>query len=319
MGTSSSKSSIQILRITAKTPKRLRKKIIRDLHVVVEAANSADQCDHGIRVHLESLIEDERVEEDGCFVALSRKHSAVGMLLALYDEDTANATALVHPQYRLRGVFRRLLSAFMSSLPNRELSVRFEICEQSFSGACCAKHLGWKLRDVDECDQYLECRVLTSSTRLLPSVKLISAGLPQVEEILSIWASEYGPYDQEQENEERQTMIKDLSTRERCWLLRSDDTGTAIGSITFVTSENDAYFMNVVVRPEFRGKGLGEAMIREATHICLQDFKKTFVALETTKPQASRLYQRAGFVVKQSYHEWEVVPATPTTSLELSS
>lgn len=81
-----------------------------------------------------------------------------------------------------------------------------------------------------------------------------------------------------------------------------------IGMVSYVARDNEeeAYLMNIIMRPEFRGRGYGEAMVREAVRICLDEMKKKRVELETSNPLASRLYQRAGFIVQHSFHNWNL-------------
>jgi len=255
---------------------------------------------------LEKPTPEEESDEEAitpCFVAVSAADQAVGYLVC-HDENnnSSSCSAFVHPAYRRRGLFRRLWFAARDFFSSGHL-LSFEICCQSLSGITCASCLCF--RRQDSLDWYLVCLRLAPATRPLPNISLTFGDKAFADDVFRLWELEYPSSDAEEAAQMRASILKDLSTREKCFVLRETASGPAVGSITAVLDGPEAYFMNVIVAPALRGRGLGEAMLREAVRMCLQDMGKERVTLETTKVPAARLYERVGFEVRLSWSEWQ--------------
>jgi GNAT superfamily N-acetyltransferase len=94
--------------------------------------------------------------------------------------------------------------------------------------------------------------------------------------------------------------------RDRIWLAEAE--GRIIGSVAIVRSTKlEAQLRWYLVHPEYRGRGLGKILIREALDFC-KDRKYNSVFLWTTSEltAAAHLYTEAGFKKKEvkSHNVW---------------
>ena len=316
---------------------------MESLEDVVEQSSLVDKCNQSLRIYLPNLTdpteEGRKIRSEHAFFIATVSASdgpakAVGLFFAYSsgeDEIREVSPAMVHPQHRRQGLFKRMLQAATDELTHCTRFV-FTVCDQAEAGVACATHMGFQ-RD-EGLDQYLQCFQVPPPAGPgrppLPIVKLEQT--EDVEEVFSVWETDRGPFDSEADVEEQKKFIRDslIDDKERCLVLRLPEetrapvegggkeqgmeAGTsqqqnryiAVGTITYAArkKDDDVYFLNVIVRPEYQKRGLGEAMVREATRMCFEDMHKKFVALETPYEYASRLYQRAGFVVSQSFHQW---------------
>ena len=262
-----------------------------------------------------ALLEDDWLASTRCFVAASpldeRLEKPLGFLFAYNDEKDEDErpqhsiVAIVHPVHRRTGIFRRMVRVIKDALPPEpsERTLVFEFSGQSATGMACAAAMGLK-QTANNCDNYMICTRLAppSPTRTLPEISLTRVGVECLEEILAIWMQERP---ENNEEKEREILRKDLTSELQCFLLRKDE--RTIGSLTFTVSEDDVYLMNVIIVPEARCRGYGEAMVRAATLHSLQELKKPRVCLETTNPDAVRVYQRVGFAVANSWESWREI------------
>lgn len=274
---------------------------------MVQRATVHDACNHAIRLFLPALLDDDWFASARCFAALDAgqegSESPARAFLIAYEDKQKDAallqysvTAIVDPSHRRRGMWRSLLRALKTSLPVSPRLV-FEFCKQSKSGLACAVAMGLKI--VNECDHYLECTKLKPPATTLPSITPYRASVLDLDEILKI---RMGEHPEEDEQQERSILQRDLSDNLQCWLLRID--GVAVASVTFVVSEEDVYVMNVIAIPSARCKGYGEALVRQVAQHGLSNLGRPRVCLETTKPNALRLYLRVGFDIVYSWTSW---------------
>jgi GNAT superfamily N-acetyltransferase len=94
--------------------------------------------------------------------------------------------------------------------------------------------------------------------------------------------------------------------RDRIWLAEAE--GRIIGSVAIVRSTKlEAQLRWYLVHPDYRGRGLGKILIREALDFC-KDRKYNSVFLWTTSEltAAAHLYTEAGFKKKEvkSHNVW---------------
>lgn len=87
----------------------------------------------------------------------------------------------------------------------------------------------------------------------------------------------------------------DLS-KERIWIAEEDS--LIIGSIAIVkASDEEAQLRWYFVTPSFRGKGLGQELMRRAIEFCWQKkYKKIFLWTTSELVAAAHLYKKNGFV-----------------------
>ncbi|MGW7294871.1 GNAT family N-acetyltransferase [Streptomyces xiamenensis] len=101
-------------------------------------------------------------------------------------------------------------------------------------------------------------------------------------------------------------------------LVALGDDGALLGSVTHVpdggpyaevaTGAGEAEFRMLVVRPEARGRGVGEALVRECLQRARRAGKRRVVISSSSQMHtAHRLYGRLGFV-RAPERDWEPIP-----------
>src|SRR5947209_9925751 len=97
-------------------------------------------------------------------------------------------------------------------------------------------------------------------------------------------------------------------------LVARDDTGTIVGSLTLVLfripTAVRAWIEDVVVDEAARGRGVGEALNREALRIAKEYGARTVdLTSRPSREAANRLYQRIGFKARETnVYRYEVNP-----------
>lgn len=282
----------------------------------MEQASAHDGCDHSIRIHLDGMLDSDWLATCSCLIAfpLTDDPVPIGFLYAYDDKEVFDKfdqtripcktiTAIVHPTNRRQGVFRCMISHLRHSLSATGNEPRFvyEFSQQSSSGLACAKALALQPLHADACDLYMQLTVLSPPVRELPRIKLVKGMTEHIDEILPIWLAQHP---ESTEEKERADLCKDLQSGLQYFIMRTPEQEATIGSATFTVGEKDTYVMNVIVKPEARGKGYGEAMMREVVRHLLEELRTPMVALETTNQVAARMYQRVGFKVVYSWGKW---------------
>ena len=73
--------------------------------------------------------------------------------------------------------------------------------------------------------------------------------------------------------------------------------------------KHDRYIQNIVIDPDFRGKGLGSALLDDAIARALKDgIKILTLDVARNNPGAIKLYERVGFQAKLNKRVWFLFP-----------
>ena len=99
-------------------------------------------------------------------------------------------------------------------------------------------------------------------------------------------------------------------------LARDGDTGAILGILTLVVFRIPtglrAWIEDVVVEAAARGRGVGEALSREALRLALERGVRTVeLTSRPSREAANRLYQRLGFVARETIVYRYTPPARP--------
>lgn len=250
-----------------------------------------------------SLAEYDRLETDTIFVALN-PDKVVGLMVGFHEDAKIDVTSVVHPKFRRQGVFKALLDALTAKV-GQSIEISFEVCDQSTSGVGCAKHLG--LTYEPKIDYYMECKKLTEPNKPLPSFTFKVVDETDVHLVAQIFEEEekFNSKDEEIEFNPEDSMASEMKDgiEARVYFNQEND---LIGMNQYVCRDEKTapYILNFLVRPIYRSKGFGEAILRNIVSYWLDDRKRSPVELETQREIASYLYKKCGFEVKQSYNTW---------------
>jgi GNAT superfamily N-acetyltransferase len=296
----------KITQLTRDIDVEVLKKYVADLEDLFPEANTHDGIDHSYRYHLPSLAEYDRLETDNIFVALNQD-KVIGLMIAFNDEDATFVTSIVHPKFRLQGVFRALLNA-LRAVEDEKKEMVFEICDQSKSGVGCAKHLG--LYSEPKLDYYMACKNLTAPNKPLPIVtfKVVTEADAH---LIALIYEEDKKFDDEETEFNTEESISDCQQDMKNGMefrVYFNEENELVGMVQYVCREEKSipYILNFFVRPKYRSKGFGESILRNVVSYWLNERKKSPVELETPRQIASKLYKKCGFEVTQSYNTWKL-------------
>ena len=99
--------------------------------------------------------------------------------------------------------------------------------------------------------------------------------------------------------------VKEIVAHEASTILLATEGETIVGSMTLVVfpipTGTRAWIEDVVVREDAQGRGVGEALNRRAMQIAVDRGAQTInLTSRPTREAANRLYQRLGFVARET-------------------
>ena len=204
------------------------------------------------------------------------------------------ATGMVHPDYRRKGIFSALLTAAKEEYRQQGVQKLILVCEQNSQSGQAFVHAIGAQHDYSEHEMVLgtfrEKRIFHDG------LQMRQASMSDLDTIASILATDSGNVDSVKQ------WIKQC-LEEPAWrfylatldgkplgCLRLDDMGDQVGIYAFE------------VRLGYRGLGYGRQMLEEAIRIIRAGTQKTIMLdVETDNTNAIGLYQSCGFEVKTTY------------------
>ncbi|MBV9617092.1 MAG: GNAT family N-acetyltransferase [Ktedonobacteraceae bacterium] len=227
-----------------------------------------------------------------------------------FDEwgaDEKEVVAMVHPDFRRKGIFSALLAAAREECQRRAIPNLLLICEQSSaSGQECAKAIGARL-SFSEHEMVLEDfqERYTFDERL--SVR--EAGRADIGAIATVLAASFD----DPEPLVTANLLKrfsrveppriylatfgegELSCNEPVGTLRLDEANDAIGIYGFGVS------------PDYRGRGYGRQILEETIRTIRKTSQKPIMLdVETDNAPAIGLYKSCGFRIKTTYDYFNI-------------
>ena len=199
------------------------------------------------------------------------------------------ATGVVHPDYRRRGIFRELFTAAVREARRRDAQQMLLVCErasasgQAFVAATGARYTTSEYRMVH--DSAVEPPLAAGP------IQLREAGAGDIDLLVHLQARSYD----ESEQAARQFVLYDLAEADsRVYVGLLD--GEPIGKIGVVVEAQGAYIRAFGVLPEHRGRGYGRQILAATIRRMLDEGRPNLVLEVATENRKSlRLYQSCGF------------------------
>jgi ribosomal protein S18 acetylase RimI-like enzyme len=221
--------------------------------------------------------------------------------------DEKEVIAMVHPDFRRKGIFAALLATVREECQQREIPRLLLICEQSSrSGQGCANAIGAKL-DFSEHEMVLE----NFQERLIfdERLSLHEAGRGDIDAIAAVLSASFN--DPEplvtanllkrfvQEPRPRVYLATfdagELSRKEPVGTLRLDEFDGVIG----------IYGFGIV--PDYRGRGYGRQMLEDTIRMIRATSQHPIMLdVETDNAPAIGLYTSCGFRIKTTYDYYSI-------------
>jgi ribosomal protein S18 acetylase RimI-like enzyme len=217
--------------------------------------------------------------------------------LALYgfNQHEAEISAMTHPHYRRRGIFKQLLAAASLELQHREVPNFLFICERiSASGIASVQALG---AGYEFSEYKMDLQALSPVGPLPEGLQLRAA---QVEDIKTLARMDELCFDVTMAAAQR-WLEHDLADPQRQTIVATL-AGIRIGKIGILINETETYIAGFCLLPEYRGRGYGKAILSHTVNQLVTE-QRPVICLEVacSNEQALSLYRRCGFEVTTGY------------------
>jgi ribosomal protein S18 acetylase RimI-like enzyme len=213
-------------------------------------------------------------------------------------------SGLVHPGYRRRGIFSQLFAAARRECIRRGVGEMLLICERTSPGAApFALSVGGEYRFSEF---KMEWQGASGDAGAGPTLTLREAGPESAHEIARqnhIFFDIPMPADDELD-------LLDLSTPGRKTYFALVD-GAVVGKVHLHVQGGEGWIAGLGVLPEYRRRGYGRAMLRQAVARLVEMQPETIaLEVETRNDGALTLYQSCGFDVVTGYEYYAVATAS---------
>lgn len=207
--------------------------------------------------------------------------------ISCFGGHIAEITGMTHPDWRRRGIFRRLfLLAKAEATTRKNKSVLLLADHKSEDGAAFIRSIGASY-DFSEYHMTLPEVVAGSGNG---QVTLRRSELKDREEIKRQDILYFKDVDEDYEDTGSFGSLNDPT-----YMIEHD--GKTIGKIRIEFFDSSAYLLGFGILPEYRGKGLGRAALSETLHlIAEQGIKKAELDVVATNAKALGLYKSVGFM-----------------------
>ena len=225
------------------------------------------------------------------------------------DPSEVEATILVHPDFRRKGIGRRMARVVVRECQEHEVRrLLIVVPQESGEGPTFAAAMGTR-HSHSEYTMDLDTRRIPPFEPIHDAVELRPAGAEDVPVMAAIVASAFA----EPVQEEEQALVRLMKDPMRTTYLAAQD-GRPVGVIQSAVSDGRVFIIHFAVRPEMQGQGIGRQMLMAIVR-GLQNSGSQWITIEveTENRNALSLYQRCGFVtINATDYELLELPRIPT-------
>jgi ribosomal protein S18 acetylase RimI-like enzyme len=226
----------------------------------------------------------------------------VGVLsLYVFGSDVAEASGMVHPSERRRGVFRALVEAATAQLKRRGIPKLLFFCDHASAlGIAALKAFGAQF-------DHAEHKMVLDQARMPATfdehLRLERAGAEDAADFSRIVAQAFGGIDDEDLRE--QIARRAESDHYHYYLAWLDE--TPIGALTVIFSGREAGIFAFGVQQEYRGRGYGRQILARAIGYALAaEPEKIILEVEPENDRALGLYVSVGFRETHRYDYYSI-------------
>jgi ribosomal protein S18 acetylase RimI-like enzyme len=257
---------------------------------IADLAAACDAHDHAtIRVNWSSLA--ARSGDEANDFLYYKDGALVGALsLYVFGSDVAEASGMVHPSERRRGIFRALVEATAAELKRRGIPKLLFFCDHaSASGIAALKAFGAQF-------DHAEHKMVLDQARMPETfderLRVERAGAEDAADFARIVAQAFGGMDDEDLRE--QIARRTDSETYHYYLARLDE--TPIGALTVIFNGREAGIFGFGVLQEYRGRGYGRQILARAiAYTMAAEPEKIILEVEPENDRALGLYVSVGF------------------------
>ncbi|MCX6083451.1 MAG: GNAT family N-acetyltransferase [Caldiserica bacterium] len=224
------------------------------------------------------------------------------------DPSEVEASILVHPDFRRRGIGRWMARAVVRECQKRGVRrLLFVMPQESREGADFARAMGTQ-HSHSEYTMDLDVTRIPSFETTPDPVELRLAGAEDVPVMAAIVASAFA----ESAQEEERVLVRLMKDPAHTTYLAAQD-GRPVGVIQSAVNDGRVFIIHFAVRPEMQGQGIGRQMLLAIVRGLLNSgSQRITIEVETENQNTLSLYQRCGFVmVSTTDYELLELPRIP--------
>ena len=212
-----------------------------------------------------------------------------------FNQQEAEISAMTHPAYRRRGIFKQLLAAAREVLQAQHIPDMLFICEQSSSaGGACMQALAARYEFSEYKMQWQEPVVLNAASSAL---HMRPARTEDIDDLVRLDQNCFGVAT----DIGQRWLARDLTDPDRRIWVATIGPAT-IGKLNVLINEVETYISGFCVWPEHRRKGYGKMMLTQTLEQLVAERHQNIVLeVACENDHALSLYQHCGFRVVTAY------------------
>lgn len=257
-------------------------------HRLVDALASLCRERDGLEVPVH--IEPARPGSDACNQFLYFQDQTLVAFASASQDDPIEILAMVHPDYRRRGIGRALVGEILLECRRRGqgdvllVSEEASISERGFADAMGARY------EFSEYRMLLDAGAFREREPMHSPASFRDAALSDLEAMVVIRLASFGG----REAEVRADIPRWLEANQRIHIAKVND--KPVGIVRVVTYPDCVFINGLGVLPEYRGRGVGRYMLVQAVDRLLQENQgPIMLEVQTDNRNALALYQSSGF------------------------
>jgi len=254
----------------------------------------------GLRIRLDyTMLDLPTLPTDDLFLFYQRNALLGSLLLDRYHSDMKEVTAMVHPDFRRRGIFHTLLGAASQESRRRGIHRLLFPCETtSLSGRAFLQHIAAR---QEFAEHRMVLRRFQPRLRTDEHLHVRAACEGDLEELAQVLAADFhGNLEHA-----RQHLLRTFERpHQQFYLATYGPAGSAepMGILRVEEEPAELGVYGFFVRPQYRGRGHGRQILEETIAAIRDDSQKPLMLeVETQNLNALNLYLSLGFVIERTY------------------
>ena len=220
--------------------------------------------------------------------------------ISSFGDSMAEVNGMIHPNYRRQNLFSTLIDSLENELSNRGKKEYFLLADaSSFSGRNFVQNKNGILHHIEyEMELSLDTDVALDNE----SIELVLATNQDAKEI-----SQQNILFSDSPNESEQVILPEEEIKRGMEIYLAKTSGMTFGKIHLQFHGDKAWIFGFVIKPDFRGKHLGKAVLKKS--ILLMRSKQVssiFLQVDSENPVAYSLYKRTGFKELYAMEYYEI-------------
>jgi ribosomal protein S18 acetylase RimI-like enzyme len=234
-------------------------------------------------------LQDRPVDQGNDFLCYADGQLVGYLALYSFNQSEAEVSAMTHPAYRRRGIFRQLLAAASAEVRARGIPALLFICERtSTAGVACMQAIAAQYEFSEYKMQWQEPFTpdnVASELQLRPARPEDMAVLVRMEETCFGIAAEVA----------QRWLVHDIADPHRKVLLASLGP-VKIGKISIMANGVETYISAFCIWPEYRRRGYGKIILaRTLEQLLAERHPNIVLEVACDNAHALALYEQCGF------------------------